>query len=435
MHAQRARPASPSTSASRTSAHRLVGERTPRLQARRARRGSWARPLGAAPLSRLRRRFLRVVRGEAFGAAHDRSRRRAPRAAGLADGPLRARRSDLAATAPRRRPYRTFQLVDRRGRSRGYAVVRVVGDRALLVDLQAEDEARRIADLLDAVADVLDGTRARPRGWSSAPASALAPRGALAAELGFAATASDTHLEVRAVDARLRPRASAPASTTASSITTSSSLRKIASSRSRTRSSEKVARDLEAPARRSRQSPGSSRRRAASRAIAGGVARRARARHGFAGERREGRDVREDDGDARRHRLERRERESLRVERRVQEEVEAVVPRRHRRRGQRVRVHVGRAGSPARPRRGQRARAMQAHVAPARPERATARRATSIPSAAPRTGPTTPTIGGLRGRVALRVRAARSPPRRIACGRTWNGPGYRPSRTRGGAPR
>ena len=94
--------------------------------------------------------------------------------------------------------YDLFELLDRRGDSRAYAAVRLVGDRALLVDLQAADEAAGdVADLLDAVGEAhVDG----PHGRSScaqgvrpssrrAPPSSASPR-----------SATDTHFTVRSLD-------------------------------------------------------------------------------------------------------------------------------------------------------------------------------------------------------------------------------------------
>lgn len=155
----------------------------------------WVKPLApSSPLSRVRRRFLRIVVGEPFGAPHD----------ALAQT-LHARegwRTERSGSVLNWRygerpgsPYRTWQLLDRRGRSSAYAVLRVVGDRALLVDLQAEDErSGSLADLLDAIADSLGGTPCRTLELRAASRSLLAAR---APELGFAARPSDATLAMR----------------------------------------------------------------------------------------------------------------------------------------------------------------------------------------------------------------------------------------------
>jgi hypothetical protein len=174
--------------------HLLVGVRTTGYNAIEP-VTEWVRPLAAAPvLARLRRRFLKVVAGEPFGAAHD------PLAEALhARAGWRTERSRAVLTwRYGERPgshYRTFQLVDRQDRSRAYAILRVVGDRALLVDLQAEDErSGATADLLCAVSDALVGTPAQTLELRAASGSVLAAR---APELGFAPRASNTTLAMR----------------------------------------------------------------------------------------------------------------------------------------------------------------------------------------------------------------------------------------------
>lgn len=155
----------------------------------------WVKPLArASPLARLKRRFLRVVSGEAFGAPHD----------ALADV-LHARegwRTERSRTVLNWRygdrpgaPYRTWQLLDRRGLSRAYAVVRIVNDRALLVDVQSVDEqSGALADLLDAIADAPHTAPVRTLEFRAASRSALAAR---AGELGFSPRLSDTTLVMR----------------------------------------------------------------------------------------------------------------------------------------------------------------------------------------------------------------------------------------------
>jgi hypothetical protein len=95
-------------------------------------------------------------------------------------------------------PYDVHELLDARGRSTAYAVTRLVGDRALLVDLQAADEeAGAVVDLLDAVAHSFSGTPARTLALRAGSASRLAAR---ATELGFAPAGTDTHFTVRPFD-------------------------------------------------------------------------------------------------------------------------------------------------------------------------------------------------------------------------------------------
>jgi hypothetical protein len=157
----------------------------------------WRPPFRGGLLSRLRRRLLRDVRREAFGAAH------APLAEALHHrAGWRTERSAEVLNWRLARPnvsYRTSQLVDGRERSRGYAVVRVVGERAVLVDLQLGDErSGEFGDLLDSVSRDLDGTGVT-RLELRAPSSGLLARRARE-EFGFAAEPSDTTLEVRAMD-------------------------------------------------------------------------------------------------------------------------------------------------------------------------------------------------------------------------------------------
>ncbi len=156
----------------------------------------WEKPLApASTLARLRRRFLRIVAGEPFGAPHD----------ALAEV-LHARegwRTDRSRAVLNWRfgdrpgvPYRTWQVLDRRGRSRAYAVVRVVAGRALLVDVQAGDERSGVlVDLLDAISDSLRGTGVRTLSLRAASRSGLAAR---APEMGFSPRASDTTIVMRA---------------------------------------------------------------------------------------------------------------------------------------------------------------------------------------------------------------------------------------------
>jgi hypothetical protein len=92
--------------------------------------------------------------------------------------------------------YRLYQETDARGRSRAFAAVRLVMERALLVDLQASDEnGGPLADLLLGISDDIAGTPAARLELRCPQKGVLAAR--LRAELGFTDEESDTHLEVR----------------------------------------------------------------------------------------------------------------------------------------------------------------------------------------------------------------------------------------------
>ncbi|HUM02493.1 MAG TPA: hypothetical protein VL084_09415, partial [Thermoanaerobaculia bacterium] len=156
-------------------------------------------------LGRIRRRWLRPRTGTRFSAGHD----------GLAEG-LHARpgwRTDRSRTtldwryAPHAgAEYRIVELLDGRAASRGYAAVRLSGERALLVDLQVRNEASGdVGDLLEAVRAALDGSGASRMEFRAASPSRLATR--LAGEFGFVPEASDCHFEIRPLD----PAVDAPA--------------------------------------------------------------------------------------------------------------------------------------------------------------------------------------------------------------------------------
>jgi len=178
--------------------HRLVGERKAGyLPVEPA--GLWSRPIGVPGLKgRLRRRFLRMRVGEEFSPAHD------ALVEGLHGRPGwrtdRSRPTLLWRFAPHAEArYRVVELLDRGARSRGYAVVRVVHDRALLVDLQARDEdSGDVGDLLEAVRASLEGTPAARMEIRAGSASRLAAR--LAAEFGFVPGEADCHFEIRPLD-------------------------------------------------------------------------------------------------------------------------------------------------------------------------------------------------------------------------------------------
>lgn len=154
--------------------------------------GERGRPLDAPPLlGRLRRRLLRLREGEPFGRAHE----------GLAEV-VHARAGWRTDRSPRTlawrfsRPgfaYRTFQLLDVRGRSRAYAVVSIRDRKALLVDLQVRCETDgSLADLLAGVQERLAGVDA-VRIVLRSPVEGLLGR-RLVEELGFAPEPSDTVL-------------------------------------------------------------------------------------------------------------------------------------------------------------------------------------------------------------------------------------------------
>jgi hypothetical protein len=106
--------------------------------------------------------------------------------------------------------YRVFARTGPRGASSAYAAVRVVGDRALLVDLQAADErSGAVLDLLDDVSAALRGSGAARLVLRAARSSPLARR--LEAEGGFAPTEGDCHFEVRLLDTAFDLERAAPA--------------------------------------------------------------------------------------------------------------------------------------------------------------------------------------------------------------------------------
>jgi hypothetical protein len=181
--------------------HRLVGERkagyVPVEPA-----GQWARPLGApGVLPRLRRRFLRFRTGEGLSPGHDALAERLHARPGWRTDRSRAtldwRFAPHAGAA-----YRVVELSGRRGAARGYAVTRLVGDRALLVDFQVRDEASAdLPDLLQAVEASLEGAAAARLELRAASSSPLSAR--LEGELGFAPAPADCHFEVRPLDPAL----------------------------------------------------------------------------------------------------------------------------------------------------------------------------------------------------------------------------------------
>ena len=177
---------------------RIIGERTLGYRSVEP-AGLSVRLLGLPTLyGRLRRRLLRTRTGASFSAGHD----------ALADAiharpgwrTDRSRRtldwrfSPHAGTA-----YRIVELLDGRAASRGYAVVRLVLERALLVDMEVRDEeSGDVGDLLEAVSGSLEGSGATRLELRAAASSRLAAR--LEAEFGFAREPSDCHFEIRPID-------------------------------------------------------------------------------------------------------------------------------------------------------------------------------------------------------------------------------------------
>lgn len=165
--------------------------------------GQLARSL-ERPLRRTRLSFRRIRRCAALGAAHDRLAEALHAAPGW-------RTDRSAATLNWRlgaRPgvaYELFHALDLAGRPRAFAAVRVMGGRALLADLQAED-----ADG-GALPDLLAGIASEVAGRALVLEVRLPRRGALHArlvdELGFGEAATDTHLVVRAFRGDVDPAA------------------------------------------------------------------------------------------------------------------------------------------------------------------------------------------------------------------------------------
>jgi len=176
--------------------HRLAGERTLGYVSVEPAAERTRPILRSGLLARLRRRRLRHRRGTSVSAGHDALAEVLHARAGW-----RTDRSRTSLAWRLARPgvsYDVHELLDARGRSTAYAVARLVGDRALLVDLQAADEeGGAVVDLLDAVAHSFSGTPARTLALRAGSASRLAAR---AAELGFAPAVTDTHFTVRPFD-------------------------------------------------------------------------------------------------------------------------------------------------------------------------------------------------------------------------------------------
>jgi hypothetical protein len=181
--------------------HRIVGERV--LGYRSVERAGQLRralplpPRPAGLLSRFRRTRIAVRPSTSFGGEHDELAEALHARDGWRSDRSRATLTWRFAARPGV-PYRIHAALDPRGRSHGFGVLRVVMDRALVVDLQLVDEGSGVlADLLSALA--LDATsegatslvvRCPREGW-------LARR--LGGELGFEPEEADAHFEVRAL--------------------------------------------------------------------------------------------------------------------------------------------------------------------------------------------------------------------------------------------
>jgi hypothetical protein len=178
--------------------HRLAGERILGYVSVEP-AAEWTRPVGLPGLlGRIRRRLRSARAGASFSAAHD------PLAEELNARPGWRTDRSRAVLNWRFSPhadasYRVVELLDPRGASSACAALRVVEDRALLVELQVRDEeSGALADLLDAAEEALAGTAAR-RLVLRAPAWSRLTRRAVE-EFGFAPAPSDCHFEVRPLD-------------------------------------------------------------------------------------------------------------------------------------------------------------------------------------------------------------------------------------------
>ncbi|HKC25952.1 MAG TPA: hypothetical protein VKF32_14490, partial [Thermoanaerobaculia bacterium] len=152
-------------------------------------------PRAPGLLSRLRRAHVAITRAAAFGSEHESLAEALHARAGWRSDRSRATLGWRFASRPGV-AYRIHEALDPRGRAVGFGVLRVVMDRALVVDLQVLDEGSGVLpDLLSALA--LDAAsegaaslvvRCPREGW-------LARR--LAGELGFEPEEADAHFEVR----------------------------------------------------------------------------------------------------------------------------------------------------------------------------------------------------------------------------------------------
>jgi len=181
--------------------HRLVGEKVlGYLSVEPA--GEWTRPVGTPGSTRRPHgRLLKARVGAALSPAHDALAEALHARPGWRTDRSRATLNwRLSPHAGAR--YLVVELLDSGGASRGYAVLRAVEERALLLDLQARDEeSGDLADLLEAAEGALAGTPARRLVLRAPSFSRVAQRAE--AEFGFTRQPSDCHFEVRPLDPTL----------------------------------------------------------------------------------------------------------------------------------------------------------------------------------------------------------------------------------------
>lgn len=144
-----------------------------------------------------RRLFRRVLVSEPFGRAHE----SLVEALHARPGWRTDRSADVVNWRFRERPgvtYRTLQLLGLSGKSRGYSVIRISNDAALLVDFQLLDEAS--PDLGDLLLETAQNVASEVRFLRVRlpQKSVLAKR--FQEEWGFVPEESDTHLLVRPFD-------------------------------------------------------------------------------------------------------------------------------------------------------------------------------------------------------------------------------------------
>jgi hypothetical protein len=159
--------------------------------------GSWTRTRSAPGLlRRLRRRLLRVRSERDFSPRHDELAEIIHSRPGIRTD--RSRKTlDWRFGLHPRHSYRRFELLGPRGGSLAYAVVLQVGERALVVDLEARDDGEGpVADLLESVGEACSLSGAPHLEVRAARSTGLGPR---LAALGFAESPPDTWLEVMPV--------------------------------------------------------------------------------------------------------------------------------------------------------------------------------------------------------------------------------------------
>jgi hypothetical protein len=178
--------------------HRRTGERSLDYRSIEP-AGQWVRPLGSAGLlGRLRRRLLRASVGDRVSRGHETLAEALHARAGWRTDRSRAT-LDWRFAPHAGASYRLVELLDRRSASRGYAALRIVGERALLVDFQVGDEVSGdLGDLLAATENTLAGTAARWLVLRAPTWSRIGRR--VEAEFGFALEPSDCHFEIRPLD-------------------------------------------------------------------------------------------------------------------------------------------------------------------------------------------------------------------------------------------